>query len=176
MPDYRALTLKASQGGLLNCLISDVKVCYAFDGDASSHLANMLSLKGIWDTGATGSAITPDVVKRLDLKPVGMTRVSTANGTADQNQYLVNLMLPNGVGVRAVKVTEADLTGADVLIGMDVITLGDFSITNFNRNTVMSFRVPSCYEVDFVPAVADPSALSRAERRRIKRQDNRHSK
>jgi len=36
------------------------------------------------------------------------------------------------------------------LIGMDVITLGDFSITNHNGITCMSFRVPSSHEIDYV--------------------------
>ena len=34
---------------------------------------------------------------------------------------------------------------------MDVITLGDFSITNKNGNTVMSFRTPSVVEHDYIP-------------------------
>ncbi len=38
----------------------------------------------------------------------------------------------------------------EALIGMDVITLGDFSITNHNGSTCMSFRVPSGHEIDYV--------------------------
>jgi len=33
---------------------------------------------------------------------------------------------------------------------MDVITQGDFSITNTNGQTTMSFRIPSKKEVDYV--------------------------
>jgi hypothetical protein len=40
--------------------------------------------------------------------------------------------------------------GNNALIGMDVITLGDFSITNHKGNTCMSFRVPSGHEIDYV--------------------------
>ena len=32
---------------------------------------------------------------------------------------------------------------------MDVISQGDFSITNYNGNTCMSFRKPSMHEIDF---------------------------
>jgi uncharacterized protein YecA (UPF0149 family) len=42
------------------------------------------------------------------------------------------------------------LDGIDVLIGMDIITLGDFSVTNFQGNTCMSFRVPSLHQIDYV--------------------------
>ena len=37
-----------------------------------------------------------------------------------------------------------------VLIGMDVICLGDFSITNVGGQTWMSFRTPSCVAIDYV--------------------------
>ena len=33
---------------------------------------------------------------------------------------------------------------------MDVITLGDFSITNHKGITCMSFRIPSSHEIDYV--------------------------
>ena len=49
-----------------------------------------------------------------------------------------------------VQVSEAVLNGFDVLIGMDIITLGDFSITNVNGKTVFSFRIPSTETVDYV--------------------------
>lgn len=35
---------------------------------------------------------------------------------------------------------------------MDVINLGDFSITNFAGNSCMSFRTPSLHEIDYVSA------------------------
>ena len=36
------------------------------------------------------------------------------------------------------------------LVGMDVICNGDFSITNLNGRTWMSFRIPSCAAIDYV--------------------------
>mgnify|MGYP003298516742 CR=1 FL=1 len=38
----------------------------------------------------------------------------------------------------------------DVLIGMDVIRYGDFTISNYNGKTKMSFRIPSIQETDYV--------------------------
>ena len=51
-------------------------------------------------------------------------------------------MLPNRMLVKALRVSEGDFDDCDVLIGMDVIRLGDFSVTNL-RNTVFSFRIPA---------------------------------
>ena len=61
-------------------------------------------------------------------------------------------MLPNNVGVADVHVTEAsNLGNCDVLIGMDIITLGDFTITQDNGCTIFSFRFPASEKyIDFV--------------------------
>lgn len=106
---------------------------------------------GLWDTGATGSVITKKTARALGLKPVGMTTSQTAGGEVQCNVYLVNLYLPNGVAVPAVAVTEmADTVGGfGVLIGMDVIGLGDFAVTNVGGKTTFSFRLPSKVEIDY---------------------------
>ncbi len=41
---------------------------------------------------------------------------------------------------------------SDIIIGMDILTQGDFSITNLDGRTVCSFRIPSQYLVDFEEA------------------------
>ncbi len=55
-------------------------------------------------------------------------------------------------GVAAVQVTECpDIAGQfGAIIGMDVITLGDLSITNLNGQTWMTFRIPSYAATDYV--------------------------
>ena len=37
-----------------------------------------------------------------------------------------------------------------VLIGMDVIGMGDFAVSNFGDKTVFSFRIPSDKRTDYV--------------------------
>ena len=65
--------------------------------------------------------------------------------------------LPNNVVVTEVPVTEADaLAGdAEVLIGMDIIGLGDFAVSNFQGQTSFTFRIPSLKHIDFVEDLAD---------------------
>jgi hypothetical protein len=62
---------------------------------------------------------------------------------------LVNLYLPNQVRVLKVLVAEGIPGGADMLIGMDIIGLGDFAVSNYNNKTVFSFRMPSMDTIDF---------------------------
>lgn len=105
----------------------------------------------LWDTGATGSVITPKVVRELGLKPIDRIEVRTANGSAEKDVYMVNLLLPNNKTIDWVRVTESNIAspGLDGLLGMDVIGHGDFAITHANGNTVVSFRMPSCAEIDY---------------------------
>lgn len=139
-----ALTVRTVNGGLSKVLHTDINIHI-------SGTTQYITITAIWDTGATGSSISSDVVRRLGLTPTGGTNVSTANGIVFQNTHTVDVGLPNNVIVGGLVVTEvAALAGADALIGMDIITLGDFSITNHNGNTCMSFRIPSLHEVDYV--------------------------
>lgn len=125
--------------------------------------------KAIWDTGATHSVITQKIVQGLNLKPMGMTVVHTAGGETHQKQYIVNFYLPNQVMFVMLKVTEAPLHDTDILIGMDIISRGDFCVTNFQGKTVLTFRMPSCQEFDFVKENTFAS-LPRSERRRIEKE------
>lgn len=165
-----SLTTRAN-GGLLRVIQTEVKVSQAFTDNVKNHGGDLKLYNGIWDTGATGTVISKKVVNDLKLKPVGMVEVHTANGTANQNQYLVNVILVNEVVIQGVKVTEATLRNTDVLIGMDIITLGDLSITNFAGNTIMSYRIPSCHEVDFDSKrnQSDISRFSKADRIKLER-------
>lgn len=103
-----------------------------------------------------------------------MTQVHGVSGVVNSNTYLINISLPNHVVIQSITVTEGQLTGADVLIGMDIISLGDFIITNCNGQTVMSFRMPSAEPVDFVKQIQAnipiDQKLPRAERRRQERE------
>lgn len=97
------------------------------------------------------TGITQRVVDACGLKPFTMTKVSHAGGVSDTEVYMVNIALPNAVALAHVPVIRSILgDGPQVLIGMDVITRGDFSVTNNGGLTVFSFRLPSQHTVDFV--------------------------
>lgn len=151
MPNSQSLTL-SSNVGILRVLATKVQVCAAYDPNATppGQRPPWCSFDAIWDTGATGSVITQRVVDTCGLKPIGMTQVHHAHGMAMAETYLVNIGLPNRVGFANMTVTKGDLALTDALIGMDIITRGDFAITNKAGKTVMSFRVPSLVCVDYV--------------------------
>jgi hypothetical protein len=62
------------------------------------------------------------------------------------------MTFPNNLTIEEVEVTRftgTDAIDCDLIIGMDIMTLGDVAITNLNGKTVFSFRVPSLHLVDF---------------------------
>jgi len=64
------------------------------------------------------------------------------------------------------RVCEGNIFGkADILIGMDIISQGDFAITNHNNKTMFSFRMPSMLDLDFVQ-------MDRATQGKIKKFNN----
>ncbi|MBA7639035.1 hypothetical protein ES703_46691 [subsurface metagenome] len=82
----------------------------------------------IWDTGATNTIITQRVVNELSLKQVGVTQLHTANDKKDAPLYLVAIFLPNMICIPELMVAQATVTSdAELLIGMDIISHGDFA-------------------------------------------------
>jgi len=110
----------------------------------------------LWDTGATHSLIVPSVVKECKLEQHSFTNSSGIEGKITRRpSYPADLFLPSNVIVGEVELTELerdDQLGNDIqmLIGMDVISLGDFALSYENGNTVFSFRVPGRKVIDFV--------------------------
>lgn len=148
-PSSQSFTIQYN--GMVSQLVVDVGISDAFDPNSGAPPPHVSSFKSIWDTGATNSVITNNVVRALGIKPTGMTVAQTVGGQKIVATYLVNIILPNKVAFVAVRVTEGSLrAGEDVLIGMDIIRMGDFSVTNTENRTCMSFRVPSCRKIDYV--------------------------
>lgn len=147
----KSFTLRFT-GARASQLVTDCQLATAFDPSTvdPANLPPLHRFRAVWDTGAQASVITQDIVHACGLKPMGMVKVLGVGGVHVTETYLVNIMLPNGLGYPNVKVTRGDLTGFHALIGMDIISTGDFAITNRNGGTVFTFRTPSVAEFDFV--------------------------
>ena len=115
-----------------------------------SQETEMTAFLALWDTGASCSSISKDAAEKLGLIPDSSATIYHANGQSVVNVYDVRLALPNKALFPFVTVVEGTYSGFDLLIGMDIITKGDFSISNMNGKTTFSFRIPSCKETDFM--------------------------
>lgn len=112
---------------------------------------NVLPVVAQWDTGATGTCISKEVVKKCKLIPIGKVMAHTPSGVATMNQYMIDLILNKEVVFKDLRVMDSEIGAQkiDVLIGMDIISKGDFAISNFNNTTQFSFRVPSQEHIQF---------------------------
>lgn len=160
-PAPKSFTVNADS--ILRVLLTRCAVAPAFDPTTTSpgkHPKHQ-DFDAIWDTGATNTVISPQVVNACNLKPFSMAQVHTASGTSVCEVYLVNIALPNGVAFANVPVTNQPLTGAHVLIGMDIMGMGDFAVTNKGGKTTFSFRFPSMERIDFVKSSPIIPAIGR---------------
>lgn len=159
-----AFTSKAK--GIANVLLSKVKV------SANKELFNDAKEEefiGIWDTGATNTAISSKVVEKCGLIPTGKATVNTANGENIVNTYIVDIGLPNNVNINGVQVNEfTAVEGSDLLIGMDIMGIGDLAISNYEGKTSFSFRIPSMADTDYVQQL---QLMQRASSTKIGRND-----
>lgn len=129
-------------------------------------VSGFLQHNALWDTGATASVISTEVVKQLGLAPISQCKTYHAQGESIVNVYLVDLILPNKLRVKDVRVTEGRLNGFGLLIGMDIINLGDFALTHKNNQTVFSFQIPSTHEYDFVKQIEQGVGTKKIKKKR----------
>jgi predicted aspartyl protease len=102
-----------------------------------------IRVKALWDTGAMLSAITPEVAQELNLIPFNRMTVNGINNTSIADLTKVSIKLPNLIEVKNTNVIVCNLVkDVDLLIGMDIIRLGDFSISNGEGKTLFTFTMP----------------------------------
>lgn len=153
-----SFTLRAT--GSLNQLITPCGIGKYMPGQLKAG-QNMRQYSALWDTGATASVISQRVVDELGLIEVSKRKVFHNGGVDLFPEYLVSVLIGNNVTFAPLTVSRGNFTGNfDFLIGMDIIGKGDFSVTNFEGNTVFSVRFPSCAEIDFTTEdIAVPETL-----------------
>ena len=97
----------------------------------------------LWDTGATNTVISPEIVEILGLKQTGKSSISAYGGIVETCTYKIDLCFENGYKIQNLEVMSGDYSDYDVLIGMDVITQGDLLISTVEGKTSFCFRMPS---------------------------------
>lgn len=140
----KTFTLKSPKNTNFKTIITHCVVCLPYDGSLEkSTKPDHHSYNGLWDTGATNTVITQKVVDDLGLKPVGKVKTYHADGSSIVDQYIVNVILPNTIGFSFLTVTVGKLSGFDILIGMDIIGCGEFSIRHEDGCSIFEFSMQS---------------------------------
>ena len=139
--------------GLANQIISDI---FVSDTNCkikaqNTEAPNAYKCKGLWDTGATNTAISAKIVSALNLPIISKTPIIGVNGTFETTTHMIDLWLTNFLVIRRIPVAKGIFPhNFDILIGMDIITKEDFAISNYQGKTLFSFRSPSMGNTDYV--------------------------
>lgn len=122
----------------------------------------------VWSTGMVRSQLSRQLIEEMSLEPI-------IKEQQEQTQlfYKVDVYLPNKVRMAKVEMTEIDkpLPHPDVecIIGMDIISLGDCSLSHSGGKTFFSFRVPALGGVDYVKQDQSKKKLSQPATTMVRR-------
>lgn len=104
-------------------------------------------VNALWDTGSTTTIICPEIVQAMNLEIQSIENVMHLLGYGDVNTYQLDMFLPEKVVFQKIKVIEMPIRNRyfDMIIGMDIIQLGEFCIKKEQGKITMSFGVnPNC--------------------------------
>ncbi len=153
-------------------LTSEVEIFPAFNPAATSSPPQGKKYQALYDTGATHSAVSPQVVTDLQLASIGARNVGVGGGTLATTSHLVNIRLPNMVLFAMMPVAKMILLGGiDAIIGMDILGIGDFAVTHHKGKTIFSFCCPSRKEIDFATELQNDHKIATAVSTRVGRND-----
>ena len=148
--DGLGLVYTVQYKGKQSMLLTEIRIATEFDSAKGESPSNEHAFWALWDTGAEASNVTQRVIDKCGLKYHGTDKASTTKGTDDVDVYRMSMRLWDGFWVPYIEGRKADeLHDFDVLIGIDVISLGDFAVTHKVGETMLSFRVPSIDHIDF---------------------------
>jgi len=102
-----------------------------------------VEFRALWDTGAVVSCISLSAAERLGMKKQDDARIAGAdNNPFSAPVFCVCIRMDSYIiPYHTVVGLPMDGLGHDVIVGMDIISRGDFSIINSRGGTVMSFTV-----------------------------------
>lgn len=130
-------------GKIVDAIITESKVYSPVELQSTEVPCVVEHAVTLWDTGSMCTLISPTIVQRLALQPIGDAELVGIGGDTIRKVYLVHLALPDGSLLPNLQVVEEEHIDCDVVIGMDVITATDMCLTNKDFNTIFSLRVPT---------------------------------
>ncbi len=129
-----------------NDLLSEINLTTPLDLEGK----NAVKCSGIWDTGSHGCVISSKLIKSLKPPFIGFKLMSGVLVKGWSPEYLLNIHFSDGFVIKGVGACEgSNLDKDEFLIGMDIINMGDFAITNTNQKTAFSYRIPSAGRINF---------------------------
>jgi predicted aspartyl protease len=141
MLEYRAFTVLFDK--ITDEITSPIKICSGFVIGKPVNIP-LIEVNALWDTGAIATCIKPWLKDKLNLRLLNtQTLLAGVGGEINTHVTLVNIQLMCDVEIYDCPVYVADFPGdEDILIGMDIINMGDFVVCNTDGKTSFSFVIP----------------------------------
>ena len=109
-------------------------------GNSQISSVPIIKHSALWDTGATHSVIGLPLIESLKLSLIFREMISGVHGTQEADGFIIDIKLPNNIVCSDWPVVGADIGRHGLLIGMDIIGMGDFSIC---KGQYFSYCIPS---------------------------------
>ena len=115
------------------------------------HNETAIPIQAAWDTGSTYTFISREFVQKYNLNVLNESSVSTPYGKVKSGEVDITIILNNEMGfpVRALIQDYIHEEGVDLLIGMNIVSKGDFAISTYDDITCFSSGCPSQGLIDF---------------------------
>ena len=101
------------------------------------------ALRAMWDTGSNATILSTKLVSELRPDHFGQGGMTGIGGQSEGDTYLLHVSLPMGDIITYQEVYEANLGDYDAIIGMDIITRGNFHLDCIKGETLFSFELPN---------------------------------
>lgn len=106
-------------------------------------------VNALWDTGAPFSVLDKDIIAGLHLPFISSTTIGGIDGISrEANRYSAHLLLHQDYDLLPISVTEFTQVTKDniqMIIGMDIIKLGTFTIKLEKEEVVMTWELANNY-------------------------------
>ena len=146
-PKSSSFTVRAD--GKLPVILFDIVISPATLSERNYSNPIRRRCRAMWSTGAARSQLSRKLIEELKLEAI----VKEENAK-QQLFYSLDVYLPNKVRIAKVEMTEINHAmphpNIECVIGMDIISMGDCSVSHSDGNTFFSFRVPSLGGTDYV--------------------------
>jgi hypothetical protein len=128
--------------GVLKRIITPVTVCQSVLLIQHAGLSSIsIDASAMWDTGADSCCISASLAAELGLTSIGSFTAHGFQSSGEYPGYMLDITLPDGQSALNVPVVAFDKrSNYDIIIGMNIISLGRFVIDNNKGNTIFSFQ------------------------------------
>ncbi len=109
----------------------------------SANRKRIVDCVGIIDTGATSTMISELVAEELRLYPCGEISVSGVHGTNKSELYFLDIVFGDFVLFNHRVSGSTGDAGFDILIGMDILSMGEFEFVKTYGKQIFRFGIPA---------------------------------